>query len=424
MSLSTPLPATGSSQNPGHTEIYTFEAPSHTPLCTKRGVVGAGAGGERPLLLLGSGLVTLDLIFNNGLYQNILILYDFFESLGYKCILLAHKPVPPASELGWLCRYTAVDIGKFLVAPPEQIFGYIEIAMSLDVASREFFLKRGAFVTKLYLGNALNIDVETTTIMKGFYIPHHNAGALDAVWTSPHYLQHLQYLQAINKTERSEIVPYLWDSCFLEQNGVNRWSPSPGGWRTTDIVILEPNISFQKHALYPLLLVEAFARRCSEWRGRVVLMNYDKLERSAHFVHEVLPALTSIKGRLVPKGRDTLPNILQANPHALFVTHNVNNDYNYMLFELMDRGFPALHTSAGWKNFGYYWSSANWEDAQSLLFDVLQNHTEREAAYTCAAKQLAWQHSPWNPINQALWLEILERTKEASSLSRRGEGDE
>ena len=95
-----------------------------------------------------------------------------------------------------------------------------------------------------------------------------------------------------------------------------------------------------------------------------------------------------------------------------------------MLFELMDRGFPALHTSAGWKNFGYYWSSANWEDAQSLLFDVLQNHTEREAAYTCAAKQLAWQHSPWNPINQALWLEILERTKEASSLSRRGEGDE
>ena len=67
--------------------------------------------------MLGSGLVTLDLIFNNGLYQNILILYDFFESLGYKCILLAHKPVPPASELGWLCRYTAVDIGKFLGVP-------------------------------------------------------------------------------------------------------------------------------------------------------------------------------------------------------------------------------------------------------------------------------------------------------------------
>ena len=406
-------------RNPGLTEFHTFATPppSALPLSVRKGVSGEA---DRPVILLGSGLVTLDLIFNNGLYQNILILYDFFESLGYKCILLSHKPVPPASELGWLCRYSAIDIGKFLLAPPTSIFGYIEIAMSLDVASREFFLKRGAFVTKLYLGNALNIDTETTTIMNGFYIPHHNAGALDAIWTSPHYLQNLQYLQTLNRTKRGEVVPYVWDSCFLEQNGVNRWSPAPGGWRSTDIVIVEPNISFQKHALYPLLLVEAFARRCSEWRGRVILMNYDTLERSAHFKHEILPSLTSLSGRIVTKGRETIVDVLRANPHALFVTHNVNNDYNYMLFELMDRGFPALHTSVGWKEYGYYWSTDRWEEAQLLLFDVLQSHGEKEAAYRCDAKQLAWQHSPWNPTNQILWAEILERM----SLSRRDEGDE
>ena len=294
--------------------------------------------------------------------------------------------------------------------------------MSLDVGFRKFVQKRGAFVTKLYLGNALNIDTEITTSMKGFYIPHHNAGALDAIWTSPHYLQNLQYLQAINQTERGIVVPYLWDPCFMQMGkGASepQWSPAPGGWQQTDIVILEPNISFQKHALYPLLLVEAFARRCSDWRGKVILMNYDKLQTNTHFTQEVLPSL-SLKDRLITKGRGWIVDVLRTNPHALFVTHNVNNDYNYMLFELMERGFPALHTSVGWKEFGYYWSTAGWNDAQQLLFDVLQNHTDRTSAYRCHAKQLAWQHSSWNPTNRALWQDILQE----ASLSRRCEGDE
>ena len=416
--------------NPGLTEIYTFplnpKSASPLPLLKRKelptGDIEDGGGGGGALILLGSGLITLDMIFNNGLYQNILILYDFFESLGYKCILLSHKKIPPASELGWLHRYTAIDIGELLAAPPERIFGYVEIAMSLDVASREFFQKRGAFVAKLYLGNALNIDTEITTSMKGFYIPHHNAGALNAIWTSPHYLQNLQYLQAINQTERGVVVPYLWDPCFMQMGkGASepQWSPAPGGWQQTDIVILEPNISFQKHALYPLLLVEAFARRCSDWRGKVILMNYDKLQTNTHFTQEVLPSL-GIKDRLITKGRETIVDVLRTNPHALFVTHNVNNDYNYMLFELMERGFPALHTSIGWKEFGYYWSTAGWNDAQHLLLDVLQNHTDRTSAYRCHAKQLAWQHSSWNPTNRALWQNILQE----ASLSRRCEGDE
>jgi hypothetical protein len=386
----------------GSTQIHEFEELVEVPRPKSE---------NKGLILLGSGLITPDLLFNNGLYQNILLLYDMFESIGYTCLLFSHKRVPDAATLGpMLSRYRMMDIQELIVQPPARVHLYVEIAMSLDKASRLFFKERGAKIVKLYLGNALNIDTETCTILKSLYIPHHNDGEIDEIWTSPHYLQHLSYLCGINNLPlaRGRCVPYVWDRRFLDD--APTWRPHEKGWQWTDLVITEPNISFQKSSFYPLLLADAFARRCAEWKGRVLLMNSDKLKGNAYFQQTVLPGLLlEQQGRIVHQGRSPIRDTLAANPSCLFLLHNWNNDYNYMLLELLDRGFPVLHNSVGWAPYGYAWSVDNWDTAQETLLDVLCNHATRVmSTYRCDAKALAWRHAPQNPKILALWSTILE----------------
>jgi hypothetical protein len=389
---------------PGDTQIHLFDEKgvdiSASPHSTAKGII-----------LLGAGLITPDILFNNGLNQNILILYDLFESLGYTCILFTHKRVPDAKVLGPnLSRYRMVDIQELMMHPPATVHLYVEIAMSLDPASRAFFKARGARVVKLYLGNALNIDAETCSVLKSLYIPHHNDGGIDEIWTSPHYAQHLSYLCGINNVplEKGRCVPYVWDRRFMD--GAPQWQPHEKGWEHMDIIITEPNISFQKSYFYPLLLADAFARRCGSWKGHVVLLNADKLKGNAYFHRTVLPGLTLQKqGRIRLEGRLPIRDILAQNPSGLFLMHNWNNDYNYMLFELMDRGFPVLHNSIGWADIGYTWSVNAWEEAQERLLQALHSHSFRQrASYDCDAKKLAWTHAPQNPMNRALWKQILD----------------
>jgi hypothetical protein len=91
----------------------------------------------------------------------------------------------------------------------------------------------------------------------------------------------------------------------------------------------------------------------------------------------------------------------------MFLAHQYNNDYNYMTLELMELGFPVLHNSSGWKEFGYYWSTDHWAKALEDVCKILQLHASQTGVYRSHAKQLQWKHSPWNPVNRREWLKAL-----------------
>ena len=379
----------------GLTELVEFDPLKGCPPALKR---------SDPILVA-IGSLSSETLFHNGLTQNALLLYDLFESMGASCHLLLDKAAPPTDPL--LRRYRTLLPEDYIKAPfPVSV--YIEIGMSLDVTWKDLLTSQGARLTKLYLGNILNIDVETTSITRGIYFPHHIRGPLDELWTSPHYAMNLSYACAINGVERSKgrIVPYVWDNRFIE--GLPKWAPSLSPL-TADLVIPEPNISFQKCGFYPLLLCNEFARRCTAWTGRVVLQNTERLKENTYFMKTLLPSLfVYTEGRLVLKERQTIRAILKENPGAAFVCHQVNNDYNYMFLELMSLDVPVLHNSQGWASFGYHWSEKEWEQALGTLYEMLVGHKDRLPAYRVQASQVAWKHSIANPVVREEWARVLE----------------
>ena len=370
---------------------------------------------ERKIIILASNHVNDHSLFMNGLTQNIVILYDLFESLGFRSYLLQNQVDSTVARKTFLNNYRTITTHD-MVARSMPIHAFIEIGMSVDAGTRGYLRSVGAKITKLYLGNIINIDIETIQNFKSMFFYHHIVGEIDEIWTSPHYLQHMEYAAIINRTDpkKSRVVPYVWDPCFLTQYGSREtmeWIPllsSDGttgdAWHHMDLVIMDPNISFQKCYFYSLLLADAFAKRHPEWKGKVNVMNGDRIKLSAHSWRHVIPELTLFQqGRVILHGRKNIHTILKENRSACFLTHQWNNDYNYATMELLYCNYPILHNSDGWSDTGYYYSINAWETAIETLYRAMTLHKENLPIYRSHAANLIWKHSIHHPNIQARW---------------------
>ena len=357
---------------------------------------------DRKVIILATATITDDNIYANGLFQNVYNLYRMFDSMGYAPILLVNtKPtslnaIPPALRK---CRMIATE--DLMRQPIKNLLGMIEIGMSLDQGIRKYIRTLGGKRWKLYLGNILNIDIETPVFYPAHFFPHHVSGELDAIWVSPHYAQHASYAAFINhlsppKDVSEMIAPYVWDSSIIETGGKREWVPEP-----PDIVIMEPNISFQKSSLVPLLIASEWVRAHPDWRGRIVVVNGDRLKNSPHFTKSVEP---SLHGRISYLSRQDICSVLDQFPSATFILHNVNNEFNYMTLELLCTGFPVLHNSPTWAPFGYSYSTIK-EGIQRL--HETMTHVSRYETYRAHAATIAWRYSPYNPEVQAAWKRLI-----------------
>jgi len=365
---------------------------------------------DRPAIILASNEVNDQNLFINGLTQNIVVLYHLFESLGYDSYLLQHS-ITQSDKKDFLKRYRCITTQE-MVQRRMSIRAFIEIGMSLDSATRGYLRSVGAKIVKLYLGNILNIDIETIQNYSTMFFNHHIVGEIDEIWTSPHYMQHIDYAALLNRTpmEKGRVVPYVWDSCFLTQYG-NReqfeWIP-PTDWRTMDIVIMDPNISFQKCTFYSILLVEAYSKLHPEWHGNVHIINGDRLKLSSNSHNNLLPTLSLYRaGRIKLYERKKIHQILEQHRSACFLTHQWNNDYNYMTLELLYCNYPILHNSEGWAPYGYSYSINAWEKAIETLQGALLNHEHNLHIYKTHAANLIWKHSSHNPSIQQRWRELI-----------------
>ena len=366
---------------------------------------------QRQAIVLATNNVNDESLFHNGLTQNIIVFYDLFESMGYKSYLFQHGEVAE-NRKQFLHTYDIISSNQ-IVNNKSVIKAFIEIGMSIDSATRAYLRSTGAQIIKIYLGNIINIDIENIQNFTSIMFSHHVVGEIDQVWVSPHYKQHVEYAAVLNQTEikNSNIAPYVWDPCFITQYGTKdtiEWA-APADWRNQDVVIMDPNISFQKCYFYSLLLCEAFSKKYPEWQGKVQIINGDKIKIDANSFNFILPSLSLFKkDRIVLHGRKNIHTILRDHRSSCFITHQWNNDFNYMTLELLYCNYPVLHNSEGWDKFGYVYSINKWDEAIETMYNAFKNHKYNMNIYKTHAANLIWTHSIHNPDIQSAWRKILD----------------
>jgi len=365
---------------------------------------------SRPIVILASNEINDNTIFLNGLTQNIVILYDLFESMGYMSYIYENTGQLSPSKHPFLSNYRKINSDALVKKGMPNVIAFIEIGMSIDELTRGYLRSIGTKIVKLYLGNILNIDIENIHCYSSAFFHHHIVGEIDETWTSPHYYQHIDYAAVLNRTpiEKGKVAPYVWDPCFISNYATNiQWKPNED-WHTTDIVIMDPNISFQKFSFYSILLAEALSRAYPEWKGSVYVINGDRMKLSTNTIRHFLSRLTLFHaGRIHLQDRKKIHEIMTEHPSACFITHQWNNEYNYSTLELMYCNYPILHNAEGWSNFGYYYSINEWDSAVKKLRSVIENHTEMLPIYKTHTQNLIWKHSIHNPEIRARWKAML-----------------
>jgi hypothetical protein len=367
---------------------------------------------ERKLILMATATIQTENLFQNGLYQNIFILYKMFDSMGYAPILLVNDKPKDINTVPIILRHVRMMTVEEVARTPLPVHLYLEIGMSVDKGLRKIFRMTGAKVAKLYLGNILNIDIETPVFYREMNFSHHVIGELDEIWVSPHYKQHEEYAAAINNVrpfdDTMKIAPYVWDPCILTLNGTRdfKWRPRRANEIET-FLILEPNISFQKGSLIPLLIAERNYRQ-NKRPLRVLVGNGERLMANPFFTRTILPTLELAKDNCIDfSGRHTITNILNEYPYAVAIGHQWNNQYNYMALEFAYSGFPFIHNAPDWRDLGYYYEGNDIDEGLKSLNQALQRHSTDLEMYKARTEAVRWRHSPYNPDVQEAWSKLL-----------------
>lgn len=348
-----------------------------------------------------------DHIWANGLFQNIYMLYKLMEILGYEPFLMVDN-LQNNKDAAIAKQFRMTDFQEYIKAP-FKVVAYMEMGMSCDPSIRRFFRSMGALTAKLYMGNILNIDIETIAFYQGVNFSHHVAGELDEIWVSPHYDIHAEYAGVINGLYgKTRIAPYVWDPMFVQKDA-GRYDPTGLTPYTPRIfIVMEPNISFQKNCLIPIMALEDYYRKHPELVDHVIVVNGQKFKENAYFNNSVAPQLTILKsGKLQLMPRAHICNLTKVMPKAIVIQHQVNNEYNYSLLEFMTLGFPLVHNVPRFASYGYYYKANDFEGASNQIETIVKSHNAE--TYKAHAEQLTWQFSIHNPANLEGWKALVEK---------------
>ena len=362
---------------------------------------------EKPRVFLTTVRIPDDHIWANGLFQNVYVIYKMLEVAGFEPWLFVDDN-SKNQEANIHKKFRMTDFKTYSQAP-FRIAGYVEMGMSCDPGIRRFFRSMGAKVSKLYLGNILNIDIETVTFYPNVNFSHHVAGELDEIWVSPHYDIHADYAGAVNgMCGKTRIAPYVWDPMFIEDLGHMYDSTGLITQSPRLFVMMEPNISFQKNGLIPIMAMEAYYRKFPSRVAQIIAVNGQRFKESPYFQGSVAPNLSIItdkKLELMPRAH--MANAAKAFKNAIIIQHQVNNEYNYSFLEWITMGFPVVHNVKRFKEYGYYYDEDDFDAAAEQIEHITQCHDKNVEAYKAHAKQLTWRFSVYNPENAKAWKTLV-----------------
>lgn len=371
---------------------------------------------DRKIILLATATITMDNIFSNGLFQNVYVLYKMFAAMGYAPILVIHEKPKTLDNIPKILRQCRMMPTEQILTQPLPVIALIEIGMSIDPLVREFVKMLGGKLAKLYLGNILNIDIETPIFYPSMHFAHHVIEKVDRIWVSPHYGQHAEYASYLNHVIpptdlKNMIAPYVWDPSFITRGGELNLQWEPRAKPEDDvIIIMEPNISFQKSSFVPLFAVERWYRNGGrKWKGKLVVINGNRFKDTPHFTRNIAPSLDLLRDGLIEfTDRRDIVTAMTTWPSALYVAHQYNNEYNYMSLEHFWCGFPVVHNSPSWKEFGYSYDGNDIDMASKQIQIAYTGHADRLEMYKSHALTLTWRHSPYNPEVHKSWELLLK----------------
>ena len=350
---------------------------------------------------------------SNGMLQNLYFLAKAFNSIkGWSCYFLYSSDVNPDFILQ---KDKCISLEKYLRSNPFEFDVLILGGFSSDIFNAPIFENTKIII--FHCGATLIDDTFKCLQHADFKeISYLQKLKIDQIWTLPHHATNVDYLCALYGIRNSKIVPYVWDSTFIDKqlsqngyNGVSHFSSDCLSSRINSINIYEPNNTLCKTCLIPLAIAVEHKRYgrtklkycrtfCAE---KIVKNEYFNIkcralgitkEKEYFEFHRRIPFISSLK---------TLGS------RTIILSHQLKCELNYLYLEALYLGLPLLHNSPMISDYGYFYPDSNIKVAEKKIEYIIECHQTELGNYQRQSSSLFNKFNPLNPLNLSIYQEII-----------------
>lgn len=353
-------------------------------------------------------------LFENGLKQNVQYLFKLFKSSPNckKALLITTSRVLPIIP-DWL----ELDRSEIVVMEDgaSEVDFLVGIGTAIDKPHIETVRKRGGKTIAYKGGNGAVMNMEALG-SNGYHGGKHGEGSesyydfdsFDQVWITPqHSHTGKSWYETIYKCP-VHVVPQVWSPEIIEATKTAGfgWKRPTEGWR---IASFDPNNTVMKTSHWPMLICENAFRQNPEAFKAFYITNTTQFVENSAFKSFAL-ALTSAHARnpadtgsvMSFERRYLTSQYLGENCDAV-VTHQWENELNYLYYDVLWGGYPLIHNSQALKQYGYFYPSFNAQAGAEALLRAVEKHRGKRPM------GLFESLSPTNPDLRAVHERLLEQ---------------
>lgn len=318
-------------------------------------------------------------LFTNGLKQNVLFLAKLFDSApdckrvvlisqsSYEPVLpdwLPFKPeiVSPWSQAGLELDYL-IGIGSLVERP------LVEAARAA-----------GTKIIRYNGGNDAVLSMEGMVSAADGYPAYGDTDCFDAVWITPqHWRTNKAWASTLYRCPVHR-VPQVWSPMLLNACAPGfGYKPGRQAWR---VAVLDPNNTVMKTSHYPMLVCERAWRGMGPAAFEAFRITNTIDRKDYHPFTTFAQSLDAVKAGVMTFEPRWPTSQLLSNDADAVVTHQWENELNYLYYDVLWGGYPLIHNSAALNGHGYFYPSFDDMAGARALIDAwhFHDHTVEERA--------------------------------------------
>ena len=349
--------------------------------------------------------------FSNGLQQNIIFLHQLLDSIeNVNSYLLSNGDI---QKYKFIKESSFISLKEVLNGNNLEFDLIILMGITFNQINIDNLKQKNPKIKFVLMqcGNQVSHDIENSIYRNKLKTLIPPIRRLDAIWTLPQHDLNQQYVRNYFKCEKVIEVPYIWNEFFIQHQLKNENINSEDiiFKKINNIVILEPNLTYQKNCLIPIFIAEEFERKypkkihsCNVIGGKTIkqneylisiIMNLDIYKKRNDYIqfHSRKPFLNAV-----------------TNYGSIIISHQIQNNLNYLYFDALYLNLPLIHNSERISEFGYFYNNHNITEAALLLEKSLEDHKNNLNYYKLNSEKLFLKHSIKNHINIKTYMEIIE----------------
>lgn len=184
------------------------------------------------------------------------------------------------------------------------------------------------------------------------------------------------------------IAPHIWSPVVLEASihslGVEdsfgfaiRQSISNRSWR---VATFEPNISVIKNSYLPMLIADGAYRINPDSVELIAAFNTFHLKEHLTFNRLASHLDLTKAGKAAYEPRSAFAEAVSCFHIDAIISHQTENDQNYLYYDAIYGGYPLIHNSLFLKNFdvGFYYPEFEAKKGVTVLLDAFNNRDDAE----------------------------------------------